>query len=186
MRNPAYFMLGIALLSAAAWSIARPALADDRGYIGVISGFALPSPGAQSFTIGVKGAYKIVPIVRTSLYFYTFGSGAETDASALPYVDAFTRTNLFGGDATFHFFTNARIGATIGLERLSSQVRAQGATGSAIQFEDSGSGLYLGPVFQYDVPVGRFTLGGEAMYAYALSSSVPKTLLLLATVKFWF
>jgi hypothetical protein len=159
---------------------------SGRGALGVVTGFALPSPGSQSFAIGFKGSYKFIPQLRTSLYYYTFGSGANTDVSTIPYVDANVRTSLIGGDATVRFFDGGMIGAIFGYAKSQTEVDARTATGTA-RFSDDGSGLYLGPTIQYDAPIGgAFTLGGELGYAFALSSSVPKTLLLLATAKFNF
>lgn len=172
------------------WPVAGRAADNSKGGLGLLLGTGFRGSAGAALSYELKFSYRLLPAFMTSLFYYRANTGTDIAENGSALSTSVT-TWALGGEMTYSFPNNgAYVGAKAGLITLSSQVSGTYADASGVKtpisIDASHTTPFIAPTIGYDYPVGSFSVGGEASYYFAFSSSVPKILALMALGKFNF
>lgn len=176
-------MSRLALLSLALFLTAQASYAETS--LALLLGPAIRSVDGTAIGFQLKGGFRVLPTLITSLYYWRVSSGADISGSGTSISTSDTLSS-FGAEALYAFpGSNWSAGAKLGMSKNSKDGTASSGL-STVNLSDSHSALTVSPTLVYEIPVSFMVVGGEASYFYSLSSSVPKALSLMVEGKFRF
>jgi hypothetical protein len=157
----------------------------ETANLALLLGPAIRSVDGTAMGFEIKGGYRFLPVLMTSLYYWRVSSGADISGSGTSLSTSDAMTSL-GAEALYAFLgTNWSAGAKLGMTKNSKDGSASSGT-SIVNLSDSHSSLTLSPTVVYEIPVSFMVVGAEASYFYSFSSSVPKALSLMVEGKLRF
>ncbi|MFL5813090.1 MAG: hypothetical protein ACJ763_05890 [Bdellovibrionia bacterium] len=157
----------------------------ETASLALLLGPAIRSVDGTAMGFELKGGYRVLPTLVTSLYYWRVSSGADISGSGTS-LSTSDSMSSFGAEALYAFpGSNWSAGAKLGMSKNSKDGSASSET-STVSLSDSHSSLTVSPTVVYEIPVSFMVVGAEASYFYSLSSSVPKALSLMVEGKLRF
>lgn len=163
-----------------------PAPARAVGFVGFNGGIAFPSSSSGAFAWGFNVAFQLKPLIAPGVFFTKYGVSVDAsteDQTGTSSASSFYyggELNLFPQGSLKGFIASFRLG----LVNFSTSVDAADSS-TSIAISNQSTKLFFGPRIAYDVPIGRFSAGGDLSYYIGLGGDAPKSVNLLAAVKFW-
>lgn len=158
------------------------------GNVGVLFGIGFPSYSSSVYTLGLGGTWMWKPFLGfgATLQTSSIGLNATSDAGT---TSISMGTILYGMDASFYWagsLQNFSTGIRMGLISVGTTGSASVTGADPLSINNSTLRFFLAPRIGYDVPIGRFSVGGELNYLFSIGNAPPSILSLLVVGKFWF
>lgn len=188
MRQRYFFILILFKIIDLASGSASFAAEPGNGSVGLMLGPNFASLTHPGLGLGLKGNYRLLPVMRVGAFYQLFLDGIESsDGAGIATLSASTSMSLFGAEEITTFGANGNFGIGFRMGFARNQVSFTAADASnTVTADDGTTDFFFAPVVTYDHFIGKFSIGGEVSYFLTFKAITPNVFSLLATFKFWF